>query len=143
MLSALVKHGYDVAVPFGEGRPYDLLVDLGDRDFLRVQCKRAWPLQGCVVFNARSTDHGRGPQSYIGLADVFGVYFPPTETVYLVPIEAVASFEGRLRLEPTRNNQKRLIRFATEFEIEKWSHESLRAQLGGTTVESEPELNFA
>jgi hypothetical protein len=130
-------------VPFGEGRPYDLIVDLGNRDFLRVQCKRAWPLQGCVVFNARSTDHGRGPQSYIGLADIFGVYFPPTDAVYLVPIEAVASFEGRLRLEPTRNNQKRLIRFATEFEIEAWTRETLRAQLKATTAEPEPELNFA
>jgi len=143
VLSALVKRGYDVAVPFGEGLPYDLLVDLGGRDFVRVQCKRAWPLQGCVVFNSRSTDHGRGPQSYVGLADVFGVYFPPTETVYLVPIEAVASFEGRLRLEPTRNNQKRLIRFASEFEIERWSQESLRAQLTGAAMEPELELNIA
>lgn len=143
MLSALIKHGFDVSVPFGEGRPYDLIVDLGSRDFLRVQCKRAWPLQGCVVFNARSTDHGRGPQSYIGLADVFGVYFPPTETVYLVPIGAVASFEGRLRLEPTRNNQKRLIRFATEFEIDRWNPESLRNLIRAEQLEREPALNFA
>jgi hypothetical protein len=143
VLSALAKQGYDVAIPFGEGQPYDLIVDLGGRDFLRVQCKRAWPLQGCVVFNSRSTDHGRGPQSYIGLADIFGVYFPPTDAVYLVPIDAVASFEGRLRLEPTRNNQKRLIRFATEFEIHRWSPESLRDLIRSEQAEPEPELNFA
>ncbi len=143
VLGALVKQGYDVAVPFGEGQPYDLIVDLGDRDFLRVQCKRAWPLQGCVVFNARSTDHGRGPRPYIGLADIFGVYFPPTEAVYLVPIEAVASFEGRLRLEPTRNHQKRLIRFASEFEIDRWGPESLRGLIRAKQPEPEPELNFA
>jgi len=143
VLSALVKQGFDVAVPFGEGQPYDLIVDLGGSDFLRVQCKRAWPLQGCVVFNARSTDHGRGPQTYVGLADIFGVYFPPAEAVYLVPIEAVASFEGRLRLEPTRNNQKRLIRFAAEFEIERWSRESLKDQLRGSAGKPEPELNIA
>jgi hypothetical protein len=106
--------------PLVRGSP-DLIVDLGKRDFLRVQCKRAWPLQGCVVFNSRSTDHGRGPQSYIGLADIFGVYFPPTSAVYLVPVDAVAAFEGRLRLEPTRNNQRRLIRFAAEFEIDRWT----------------------
>jgi hypothetical protein len=143
VLSALVQRGFEVSVPFGEGQPYDLIVDLGDRDFLRVQCKRAWPLQGCVVFNARSTDHGRGPQSYVGLADIFGVYFPPTTTVYLVPINAVASFEGRLRLEPTRNNQRRLIRFADEFEIDKWTTESLRDQLSTVRPEPEPQLNFA
>ena len=142
ILSALVKRGYEVAVPFGEGQSYDLIVDLGRRDFLRVQCKRAWPVQGCVVFNSRSTDHGRGPQSYIGLADIFGVYFPPTSAVYLVPIDAVAAFEGRLRLEPTRNNQRRLIRFAAEFEIDRWTPGSLR-DLKIAVTESEPELSIA
>jgi hypothetical protein len=143
VLSAFVQRGYEVSIPFGEGQPYDLIVDLGDRAFLRVQCKRAWPLQGCVVFNARSTDHGRGPQSYVGLADIFGVYFPPTSAVYLVPIRAVASFEGRLRLEPPRNNQRRLVRFAAEFEIDRWTAASLRDQLEAMTPAPEPQLNFA
>ena len=73
----------------------------------------------------RSTDHGRGPRSYRGLADVFGVYFPPGRSVYLVPINAVAECEGRLRLSPTRNNQKRGIRFAADFEIDRWSARDL------------------
>jgi PD-(D/E)XK nuclease superfamily protein len=96
------------------------------------------PWQGCVVFNSRSTDHGNGPKSYAGLADIFGVYFPPTSAVYLVPIDAVAAFEGRLRLEPTRNNQRRLIRYAAEYEIDRWSPEFKASDLV-----AEPELNFA
>jgi PD-(D/E)XK endonuclease len=143
VLGALVQRGFEVSVPFGSGQPYDLLVDLGSRDFLRVQCKRAWPLRGCVVFNCRSTDHGRGPQSYIGLADIFGVYFPPTSTVYLVPIEAVAAFEGRLRLEPALNNQQKGIRLAAEYEIDRWTSQSLRDHLMLVDAEPEPELNFA
>ena len=143
VLAALVQRGYDVAVPFGEGQPYDLLVDLGDRDFLRVQCKRAWSLRGCVVFNCRSTDHGRGPQAYHGLADIFGVYFPPTSSVYLVPLDAIASFEGRLRLESARNNQRRRIRLAAEYEIDKWSPDSLRDQLKLTHAQPKRDLNFA
>jgi hypothetical protein len=143
VLSALITQGYDVAVPFGEGQPYDLVVDLGNRDFLRDPVQAGMAAAGLRGFNSRSTDHGRGPQSYIGLADIFGVYFPPTEAVYLVPIEAVASFEGRLRLEPTRNNQKRFIRFANEFEIGKWDRESLRAELKATMAEPKPDLNFA
>jgi len=83
------------------------------------------------------------PQSYIGLADIFGVFFAPTSTVYLVPIDAVAAFEGRLRLEPTRNNQKRLIRFAADFEIDRWTPEALLGELKPAAVEPEPELNFA
>lgn len=110
---------------------------------LRVQCKRAWPVKGCLVFNTRSTDHGRGPQPYEGRADIFGVAYPPTDSVYLVPLDAVARFEGRLRLEPTRNNQRRGIRLAHEFEINRWSQEALRDQLRPSTVAPEPELAIA
>jgi hypothetical protein len=139
VLAALVSRGYHVLTPFGEGHSYDMVVDLGRSGFLRVQCKTAWPVKGCLVFNCRSTDHGRGPQSYRGLADNFGVYFPPRRSVYLVPIDAVAEFEGRLRLEPTRNNQKRRIRFAADFEIDRWSRDSLR-ELASTDVEQEETL---
>ena len=94
-----------------------------DRSHRRI----LWALRGCVVFNSHSTDHGRGERSYIGLADLFGVYFPPDDKVFLVPVGAVSPFEGCLRLEPTRNNQRKRIRFAAEFEIERWSEEKLRA----------------
>jgi len=125
VLSAFAQRGFHVLIPFGDGHPYDLAVHLQGTEFLRVQCKTARPQGGCLIFNARSTDHGRGPQSYVGLADIFGVYFPPRQAVYLVPIKGVANFEGRLRLEPTRNNQRRGIRMAAEFEIDRWSAESL------------------
>jgi hypothetical protein len=143
VLAGLVQRGYEVSVPFGSGQPYDLLVDLGERDFLRVQCKRAWPVRGCVVFNCRSTDHGRGPRPYTGLADIFGVYFPPTSAIYLVPIDALPGFEGRLRLEPPLNNQRRKIRLAAEFEIDRWTPESLRERFNGAAPKPKPELNFA
>lgn len=143
VLSALVRRGYEVSIPFGSGQPYDLIVDLGGRDFLRVQCKRAWPLGGCLIFNCRSTDHGRGPQSYAGRADIFGVYFPPSSAVYLVPLDAVAGFEGRLRLDPPLNNQRRGIRFAAEYEIDAWTPSALRDHLQRATTEPEPELDFA
>jgi hypothetical protein len=111
------------------------VIDLGAVGVLKVQCKTAWPLRGCLVFNTRSTDHGRGPQSYRGLADIFGVSFPPLRSVYLLPIDAVAEFEGRLRLEPTRNNQRRGIRFASDFEIDRWSREALEALVPGRRPE--------
>jgi hypothetical protein len=143
VLAALVKRGFHVLVPFGEGQPYDLVVHLGEGEFLRVQCKTAWPLKGCLIFNSRSTDHGRGPQSYLGLADIFGVYFPPRSAVYLVPIDAVAQFEGRLRLEPTLNNQRRGIRHATDFEIGRWSVNSLRELLSREVPRDEHALTVA
>jgi hypothetical protein len=136
ILSALVRRDFHVLVPFGEGHPYDLVVHLGGDEFLRVQCKTAWPSRGCLLFNSRSTDHGRGPQSYLGLADIFGIYFPPNRSVYLVPIDAVADFEGRLRLEPPLNNQKRRVRLAADFEIDRWTAQSLRELVSGVPLVS-------
>jgi PD-(D/E)XK endonuclease len=125
VLNALVKRGLDVFVPFGSGHPFDLAVYVPEAGFLRVQCKRAWPLRGCVVFNAYSTDHGKGARGYAGVADLFGIYFPPSDQVFLTPIEAVAASEGRLRLTPTRNNQRKRIRLAADFEIGAWSDQRL------------------
>jgi hypothetical protein len=125
--------------PSGGGQPYDLVVELGSA-LLRVQCKRAWPSGGCLVFNSRGTDHGNGRRSYRGLADIFGVYFPRTDGVYLVPIEEVADSKGWLRVEPTHNNQKRGVRFAADFEIDRWTIEDLR----GVAVQAQamPELEL-
>jgi PD-(D/E)XK endonuclease len=124
VLSTLVSRGYRVLVPFGGGDPYDLAVDVGGV-FVRVQCKTGWETRGCIVFNCRSTDHGKGALPYTGRADVFGVYFPPTRGVYLVPISSVAEHEGRLRLRPARNNQRQRTRPAADFEIDRWSSKAL------------------
>lgn len=142
VLSALIRREFEVLLPFGSGHSYDLAVDL-DSLFLRVQCKRAWPSKGCLVFNSRSTDHGRGPQSYRGLADIFGVYFPPTESVYLVPIDAVAEFGGRLRLEPTRNNQRKRVRLAASYAIDRWTPNTLREVVAKGRVAPGLELAIA
>ena len=125
VLHAFVHRGFDVLMPFGEGLPYDLVVPVEDK-FLRVQCKTAWPKGGCLIFNSHATDHGRGPVSYVGRADVFGVYFPPRRSVYLVPLD-ISHHEGRLRLEPTRNNQRRRIRWAEDYVIDRWTPAALHA----------------
>jgi PD-(D/E)XK endonuclease len=141
VLCAFAQRGYSVLVPFGDGHPYDLVVELGT-DLLRVQCKRAWPSRGCMLFNSRGTDHGNGRRSYRGLADIFGVYFPLTEAVYLVPIDAVPPSKGWLRIEPARNNQKRGVRFAADFEIDQWTEAKLRdlAAVRSASPELEPSI---
>jgi PD-(D/E)XK endonuclease len=85
--------------------------------------------QGCILFNPYATDHGKGRISYAGRADVFGVFCPDTGMSYLVPLDAVASTAGRLRIEPTRNNQSRGVRYADQFEISGWTGERLLALL--------------
>jgi hypothetical protein len=127
VLNAFVERGLDVLVPFGEGQPYDLVVHLPGNQFLRVQCKNARLDRGCVVFNSRTTDHGRGRQSYVGLADVFGIYDPSTSSVYVIPVSEIPGFEGRLRVRPPLNNQRLRVRYAADYEIRRWKIERLAA----------------
>jgi hypothetical protein len=143
ILAALIERGFDVAVPFGGGQPYDLIIDLGGFDLLKVQCKTGWEDKNCISFNTRSTDHGQGRRPYTGLAHIFGVYFPPKRSVYLVPLDALGGFRGYLRLAPARNNQQRKVRFAADFEIDRWSAEQLLNVKRGAEVLAEPQLNFA
>jgi len=128
VMSALVQRGYDVLLPFGEGHPFDLVIYLQGR-FIRVQVKTAWVRQGCIHFNPYATDHGKGPGSYVGLADLFGVFSPLTRDTYLVPLDEVAVHSARLRIEPTRNNQSRRVRYAEQFEIASWSDDRLLSTL--------------
>jgi hypothetical protein len=143
VLAALMQQGWKVLVPFGEGHPYDLAIDMGANGFLRIQCKTAWPQLGCLIFNALATDHGRGPRSYKGYADLFGVYYPPTKAVFLVPIDGVAATEGRLRLEPPLNNQRRGIRMAMDFHIARWSRESLLEVLARSRASTQVSADVA
>ncbi|MGB7589353.1 MAG: group I intron-associated PD-(D/E)XK endonuclease [Solirubrobacterales bacterium] len=132
VLNALASRGLAVLLPFGGGLPYDLVVHLADRSFLKVQCKTVRLVKDCVVFNAHRTDHGAGRRPYDGLADVFGVYFQLTQAVYLVPVHDVSSIGPRLRLKPTRNNQAQGIRYAADYEIARWSVDALREVVKST-----------
>jgi hypothetical protein len=127
ILKALIDRGFHVLVPFGEGQPYDLVIHIPSRaHFLRVQCKNAWRTpDGCLRFNCRTTDHGRGRQPYRGLADLFGVYFAATDTVYLVTVDELHGYDGRLRVDPPKNNQRRGVRFAVDYLVDRWTDEAL------------------
>lgn len=127
VLTALASLELTVLIPFGDGEAFDLVAYLGEGRFLRVQCKTARERNGVILFNARTTDHGRGRGQYAGLADVFGVYAPCTNSVYLVPVADVSTYVHTLRLERPRNNQRRRIRYAADFQIDRWSVPRLRS----------------
>lgn len=120
VLSALVKAGKTVLKPWGDNKRYDLVIDEGDQ-FVRIQCKTGRLRDGSVIFKAASFQTNRGnnvvKKDYIGQADKFGVYCPDNGKVYLVPV--VLKSEVALRVEPTSNNQRKRIRWAKDYEIER------------------------
>jgi hypothetical protein len=105
VLAALLQLRKKVLVPFGGGSRYDLAFD-EDGKLVRVQCKTGALRNGCVVFNTHSQARNGQELHYHGAADLFGVYCPDNETVYLVPVEDMGRSKGYLRVDPPRNNWK-------------------------------------
>jgi hypothetical protein len=122
VLARLVEVYGDVFLPFGENQRYDLIVDTGD-NLLRVQCKTGRLHNGAIRFPAcSSTYHHPNAASkpfkshhYRGQADVFGVYCPETDEVYIVPVDEIGVRTGSLRVAAPLNSQRRLIRWADEY----------------------------
>jgi hypothetical protein len=86
VLAALLRAEKRVLLPFGGGHRYDLAIDEAGQ-LVRVQCKTAVYQFGCVIFNSHSQRRDNSRMGYRGFADVFGVYCPPLDKVYLVPVE--------------------------------------------------------
>jgi hypothetical protein len=121
VLHRLIQSGIGVLVPFGGGLSFDLAAVVPpDGRVLRIQVKCGRVRQGCVRFNACSTDHGTGRQSYEGRADVIAVFVRETNGLFIVPVAECPSRLGLLRLNPPRNNQRRGIRFAEDYSFESW-----------------------
>jgi hypothetical protein len=122
IMLALRDAGFAVLLPFGENTRYDLVIDDGVR-LGRVQCKTGRLKEGAVRFNACSSyAHHRSStyreRNYEGEIDYFAVHCPQTGGVYLIPIENLRlRSRGSLRVEPPRNNQRRRIRSASEYEL--------------------------
>jgi hypothetical protein len=139
VMAALRAAGLSILIPFGENTRYDLVVDDGVC-LSRVQCKTGRLRGGVVRFRTCSSyAHHPNPKKlrrdYEGQVDYFGVHCPETDGVYLVPIEHLeAKNVACLRVEPTRNGQRKRIRPASLYEIGSVRVRSrvIRAEPGAT-----------
>jgi hypothetical protein len=121
VLHNLMRSGIHVLVPFGGGLAFDLgAVVPPDGRFVRIQVKSGRVRNGCVEFKTCSTDHGSGPQTYEGRADVIAVDVAELDDVFIVPVGDCPTSKGFLRLDDARNNQRRRIRFAADYSLEEW-----------------------
>ena len=122
----LLEAGYSVLMPFGDNRRYDLVIEDADGKFGRIRCKTGWLendgdyiefATASKYYHTRAgrTDHGR--RDYRGQIDYFAVYCPETRKAYFVPIDHVGNNNALLRLEPTKNNQKKNVRWAEDYQL--------------------------
>jgi hypothetical protein len=122
VMLALQEIGYAVSLPFGENTRYDLVIDDG-KSLSRVQCKTGRLRAGAVRW-ATCSFYGHHPnprtrqRDYHGQVDYFAVFCPDTGKVYLVPIDDLpVRRQAALRVEPTKNGQKKGIRLAERYEV--------------------------
>jgi hypothetical protein len=116
VLAALVHRGFWPLLPFGDGRPYDIVVDDGVK-FLRVQCKTGRLIRGAVVFPTSTWCRDNKSRSYRGYADYFGVFCPDNGQVYFVPVADVPNRTANLRIAPPRNGQTQGLRWGKDYVI--------------------------
>lgn len=87
VIAKLLRQGYAIAQPFGDRMPYDLLVDMGDGLFARIQVKGLFTHWSSAKTYKRRMyakgieDRYYPPNSY----DFMIVYYGLTDSFYVVP----------------------------------------------------------
>jgi PD-(D/E)XK endonuclease len=116
----LVSRGYRVLLPFGVNQRYDLVLESEEGQFLRAQCKTGRLRDGVIQFKAASIQSNtRRTQirNYAGEVDLFIVFCPENEKVYVVPIQEVPNSCMNLRVDPPRRRQHKRVRWACDYEL--------------------------
>ena len=127
---AASKLNIGVFKPLTDGERYDLIFDLRPR-LVRVQCKWATRYGDVIVvrcYSCRRTAEGLSRRGYsCEEIDAVAAYCLELEASYFLPLEA---FGGQrvlqLRLAPTKNNQRRGMRWASDVDLAA----TLRPQVG-------------
>ena len=121
IIHAAVKMNVGVYRPVVEGGRYDLVLDAGAK-LLRMQCKWAPRVRGVVVircYSSRRAPEGFRKRAYTAdEVDCIAAYCRDIDRCFLVPADR---FHGhshvQLRLVPSRNNQRRGVNWAEEFDF--------------------------
>ncbi len=118
IVAEMMKYGYTVLIPFGEGRRYDLVIEK-NAQFFRLQCKAGRYVNGVIRFNACSSNWFNQTRKRYTKEEIdyFAIYCGQTAKVYLVPVEDIEGLDGSLRVEQPANNQVKGIRWAKDYEI--------------------------
>lgn len=135
VMSAYIRAGLIVSVPFGTGAPYDLIVDNGSR-LCKVQVKTGWFSKGRILYRGKRRvreAHPYASRPYTETeVDYFAIYYPATDSIYVVPFKIWHS-DGCLRIDPVLNGQQKLIRWAKDFTWIKHAEELTHLQSESST----------
>lgn len=115
-----IKLGIEVYRPVAEGGRFDMILVVDGR-LVRVQCKWATRYGEVVVVRCHSNRRARA-----GLVrrlytpdeiDAFAAYCQELDRCFFMPIERFSTYEIRLRLSRARNNQRKGVTWADDFDF--------------------------
>jgi len=118
-IARLIELGWSVCIPLKEHTRYDLIAEK-DGVCKKIQVRYTTPKKGKLDVKLRSIwSDGKGVHyrdREIGDFDVLAVFCPVNKTVYFIKDNDFENGTGiSLRLEPSKNNQKKYVRMAEKF----------------------------
>jgi len=112
----LKQNGFNVLVPWGEDNRYDLVSEKNGV-FKRIQVKYATPKGGTIEVRIRSCNNYNIIHYSPKDIDIIAVYSSEQKRVYFVPLNTIRNRSiYKLRLEPTKNKQKKYVVMASKYE---------------------------
>jgi PD-(D/E)XK endonuclease len=122
IVTRFLQCGYEALMPYDGNQRYDLIIEDADERLWRIQCKSAWIDEDGTVLkfatdNLNVTGKQREWRHYRGQCNHFAVYSAELGKVYLVPVADVGTTRAHLRLEPSKNNQEKYVRWANDYEL--------------------------
>ena len=111
VIADLLEQDLEVAIPFGDNLPFDLIVIDNDYYLWKIQVKYVSTYQGAIrIKNRRQYENTRRRYEYAyssNQVDVFAVYCPNTDLIYYVSQKEVGdSATFFLRVKHPGNNQE-------------------------------------
>ena len=111
VIADLLEQSIEVALPFGDNLPFDLIAVDSDQRLWKVQVKYASAHRGVIrVKNWRQSENTRRRYERIytsAQVDVFAIYCPDTDLVYYVSQQEIGQKAAfHLRITPARNQQR-------------------------------------
>jgi|SRR3989338_2161964 len=112
----LKQNGFNVLIPWGEDNRYDLVTEKNGV-FKRVQVKYVTPKNGALTVNLRSSNNYNIIHYSRKEIDIIAAYSPRYNKVYFIPLGDTKNISTcKLRVEPTKNKQKKFVIEAFQYE---------------------------
>lgn len=112
----LKQNGFNVLIPWGEDNRYDIVTEKKGI-FKRIQVKYSTPKNGTIEVRVRSCNNYNIIHYSPKDIDIIAVYSSNKNKVFFIPLEDIKDKSiCKLRLEPTKNKQKKFVVMASKYE---------------------------